>query len=64
MGNLTDFYVMAKYESYTDRTVSYMQQYLYELYETKDMFLCFRTNEKTKNIVAEAHKNLLKEQSS
>ena len=61
VGNLTDFYLMAQYESHTDRTVSFMQKYLREFHETKDIFLRFRVDKKTKKVAAEAHKNLLKE---
>ena len=41
-----------------------MQQYLHEFHETKHIFLRFRADKKTKKVAAEAHKNLLKEQSS
>ena len=41
-----------------------MQQYLREFHETKNIFLRFRADKKTKKVTAEAHKNLLKEQSS
>ena len=61
VGNLTDFYLMAQYESHTDRTVSYMQKYLRKFHETKDIFLRFCADTKTKKVAAEAHKNVLKE---
>jgi len=61
--SITDFYLMTPYPSHTDQTVSYLQQYLWEFYETKDVFLRFRAGKKAKKAAAEAHKNILKEQS-
>ena len=43
---------MTQYSSYTNKTVSYMQEYLYVFHETKDMFLHFRTGKKTKKAAA------------
>jgi hypothetical protein len=59
---ITDFYLMTQYLSHTDQTIGYMQEYLRGFHETKDIFLRFRAGKKTKGAAAEAHKNLLREQ--
>ena len=64
MNNLTDFYLMAQYDSYTDKVVSFIQQYLRDVHVTKDIFLHLRVDKKTKKVAAEEHKNLLWEPSS
>jgi len=61
--SITDFYLMTQYPSHTDQIVSYLQQYLREFHETKDVFLRFGAGKKAKKAAAEAHKNILKEQS-
>jgi len=53
---------MTQYPSHTDHTVSYMQRYLCVFNETKDVFLRFGAGKKAKRAAAEAHKNLLQEQ--
>ena len=60
--NLSDFYLMTKYSSHTDMTISYLQEYLRVFHETKDVFLHYRAGKKTKRLAAEAHKSLLEEQ--
>ena len=57
--NISDFYLMAQYTSHTDQTVTYMQKYLQGFHETKDVFLRFCTDKKTKRAAAAAHKSLL-----
>ena len=59
--NISDFYLMTQYTSHTDQTISYMQKYLQGFHETKDVFLRFRANKKTKREAAAAHKSLLNE---
>jgi len=54
---------MTQYPSHTDQMVSYLQQYLRGFHKTKDVFLRFRAGKKAKKAAAEAHKNILKEQS-
>jgi len=61
--SITDFYLMTQYPSHTDQTVSYLQQYLRVFHETKDVFLHFRAGKKAKKAAAEAHWNIVKEQS-
>ena len=39
-----------------------MQEYLHDLHETKDVFLCFRAGKKAKKAAAIAYKVLLGEQ--
>jgi len=60
--SMTDFYLMTQYDSHTDQTVSYMQKYLPEFYETKCVFLHYCAGKRAKRATAEAHKVLLKEQ--
>ena len=60
--NITDFYLMTQYPSYTDMTISYLQEYLRKFHRTKEVFLRFRADKKTKKAATEAHKLLLKEQ--
>ena len=62
--NITDFHLMTRYPSYTHKTVSYLQDYLRVFHETKDVFLRFRADKKTKRAAAEAHKSLLKDQTN
>jgi len=62
MCSMTDFYLITQYDSYTDKTVSYMQKYLREFHETKGVFLRYRAGKGAKRAAAEAHKVLLKEQ--
>lgn len=47
IGNMTDFYLIAQYDSHIDSTISYMQPYLYEFHETKDIFSRFRGDKKS-----------------
>ena len=61
--SMTDFYLMTQYDSHTDKTISYMQEYLRGFHNTKDVFLRFRAGKGAKKAAAEAHKNLLREQS-
>jgi len=61
--SMTDFYLITQYDSYTDKTISYMQEYLRRFYDTKDVFLRFWASKGAKKAAAEAHKNLLREQS-
>ena len=63
VGSMTDFYLMTQYDSHTDATVSYMQEYLRVFHEIKDVFLRLRAGKSAKTAAAEAHKNLVKEQS-
>jgi hypothetical protein len=60
--SITDFYLMTQYDSHTDQTISYLQEYLRTFHETKNVFLRFRAGKKAKRAAAEAHKNLLHEQ--
>ena len=60
--NLSDVYLMTKYSSHTDMTISYLQGYLRVFHETKDVFLRYRASKKIKRLPAEAHKSLLEEQ--
>ena len=59
--SMADFYFMTQYDSHTDKTISYMQEYLRGFHDTKDVFLQFRAGNGAKRVVAEAHKNLLRE---
>jgi len=61
--SMTDFYLITQYDSHTDKTISYMQEYLHGFHDTKDVFLRFRAGKGAKKAVTEAHKNLLREQS-
>ena len=61
--SMTDFNLMTQYDSHTDATVSYMREYLHVFHDTKDVFLRFRAGKVAKRAAAEAHKNLLREQS-
>jgi len=61
--SMTDFYLMTQYNSYIDKTISYMQAYLHGFHDTKDVFLQFRAGKGAKKVVAEAYKNLLRAQS-
>ena len=54
---------MTQYDSHTDATVSYIPEYLRVFHETKNVFLRFRAGKDAKIAAAEAHKNLLKDQS-
>jgi hypothetical protein len=60
--SITDFYLMTQYASHTDKTISYLQEYLRTFHETKAVFLKFRAGKKTRKAAAEAHKELVKEQ--
>ena len=62
--SITDFYLMTQYRSHTDKTVSYMQDYLRVFHETKEVFLRFRAQKAGKKAAADAHKALVKEQAS
>jgi len=56
------FYFMAQYFSQIDQMVSYLQQYMRNFHETKDVFLRFRRDKKAKKAVAEVYKNILRKQ--
>ena len=60
--SITDFYLMTQYDSHTDQTMSYMQEYLRTFHETKYVFLRFRAGKKAKRAATEAYKNLLQDQ--
>ncbi|KAF8423734.1 hypothetical protein BGX38DRAFT_1107648, partial [Terfezia claveryi] len=60
--SLTDFYLMTQYPSHMDKTVLYLRQYLRDFHKTKDVFLRFQAGKRAKKAAAEAHKNLLREQ--
>ena len=62
MHNISDFDIMTQYTSHTDQTVAYMQKYLQGFYETKDVFLRFCVDKKTKRANAARHKSLLNKQ--
>jgi len=53
---------MTQYDSYTDQTMSYLQEYVHVFHETNDVFLRFRAGKKAKRAPADAHKTLLQEQ--
>ncbi|KAF8424774.1 hypothetical protein BGX38DRAFT_1107275, partial [Terfezia claveryi] len=40
--SITDFYLMTQYSSHTDKTISYLQEYLRVFHETKAVFLRFQ----------------------
>ena len=62
MRTMSDFYLLTRYTSHTDQTVSYMRKYLQGFHVTKDVFLRFCADKKTKRAAAAAHKTLLDEQ--
>ena len=55
MRNINDFYLMTQYTTHTNQTVAYMQKYLQGSYETKDVFLRFRVDKKTKRSATAAY---------
>jgi len=57
--SITDFYLMTPYDSHTDQTISYFQEYLHVFHETKDVFLRFRAGKKVKRAAADVYKTLL-----
>ena len=62
MRNINDFYLITKYTSHTDQTVSYMQKYQQGFHETQDVFLRFCIDKKTKRAATAAYKSLLNKQ--
>ncbi|RPB22308.1 hypothetical protein L211DRAFT_788786 [Terfezia boudieri ATCC MYA-4762] len=62
--SITDFYLITQYPSHTDKTVSYLQEYLHVFHETKDM-ICQENTLQYRELVNEilqegVHFNFLK----
>ena len=45
---LTDFALLSRYQSYSESTVQYMQDYLQRFHDMKDVFLRFRASTASK----------------
>jgi len=48
MRYLTDFALLSRYQSHTDSTIGYMQEYLQQFHRTKDVFLRYRAGKVAK----------------
>jgi len=56
--SLLDFTMMAQYRSHTPKTISYMEEYVTQFHETKDIFLEFRISKRTQEKADELSKEL------
>jgi len=50
--------MMAQYQSHTPETISYMEEYVTQFHETKDIFLEFRISKRTQEKADELRKEL------
>jgi len=56
--SLLDFTMMAQYRSHTPQTISYIEEYVTQFHETKDIFLEFRISKRTQEKADEFRKEL------
>jgi len=56
--SLLDFTIMAQYQSHTPETISYMEQYVTQFHETKDIIFEFRISKRMQEKADELRKAL------
>ncbi|KAF8415847.1 hypothetical protein EV426DRAFT_710010 [Tirmania nivea] len=59
---ITDFMLMAQYQTHTPGTIQSMKDYLSDFHEYKDVFLRFHAIKATKNAAKQATKDLCEDQ--